>query len=115
MFPNKFKKRDTKFEAVFYNSLAYPVDFYGIDYEGRRHQHTKMLEPGSTRIEDTAFTIPWVFKRSNDSVRLRAFVWNVNGTVFKGEIFGAKQSSKIHIIISDNGNYNLVYPMSFNF
>ena len=72
-----------------------------------------MLDPGSNRTEDTTFTIPWVFKRSNDSVRLRAFVWHVNGSVFKGEIFGAKQSSKIHIIISDNGNYNIVYTVKF--
>ena len=104
VFPNKFKKRDTNFQAVFYNSLAYPVELYGIDFEGIKHQHTKVLEPGSRRTEDTTLTIPWVFKRSNDSVRLRAFVRNLNESVFKGQIFGVKHSPKLHIIISDNGN-----------
>ena len=104
VFPNEFKKKDIKFEAVFYNSLTYPVEFYSIDIEGIKHQHTKSLEPGSTRTEDTTLTIPWVFKRSNDSVRLRAFVRNLNESVFKGQIFGVKQSPKLHIIISDNGN-----------
>jgi hypothetical protein len=113
VFPNKFKKRDTNFAAVFYNSLTYPVELYGINFEGIKHQHTKVLEPGSTRTEDTTLTTPWVFKRSNDSVRLRAFVRNLNGSVFKGEIFGAKQSSKIHIIISDNGNYTSVFTMNY--
>ena len=65
-----------------------------------------MLEPGFTKTENTTMTIPWVFKRSNDSVRLRAFASHLNGYVFKGETFGAKPSSKIHIIIGDNGNYN---------
>ena len=66
-----------------------------------------MLEPGFRRKENTTFTIPWVFKRSNDSKRLHAFVGHVNGSVFKGENFGAKEQSTIHITISDNGNNKL--------
>ena len=108
MFPNRYKKKDKKFTAVFYNTLPYPVEIYGIDFEGRKRQHTKELEPGHKRKEETTFTIPWVLKRSNDSKRLHAFVGSRSGLVFKGELFGAKEGSEIHVIVNDKGKYWLV-------
>ena len=104
VFPNHYKKFDTRYTAVFYNILPYPVDFYGIDFEGRKHQYSKEFLPGYTRKEETTARIPWVFKKSNDTLRLFAFVGQNSTDVFKGLLWGVKENHEIHISISDNGN-----------
>ena len=106
VFPNHYKKFDTTYIAVFYNILPYPVDFYGIDFEGRKHQFSKEFLPGYTRKEETTARIPWVFKKSNDTTRLFAFVGQNSTLVFKGLLFGVKENYQMHISISDNGNFN---------
>ena len=104
VFPNRYRKFDKKFTAVFYNALPYPVDFYSIDMEGRTRQHSNEFQPGYKTNKPTTFTIPWVFKRANDTKRLFAFVGDRKGVVFKGNRFGAKSNAEVHVIISDNGN-----------
>ena len=106
VFPNHYKKFDTTYTAVFYNILPYPVDFYGIDFEGRKHQYSKEFLPGYTRKEETTARIPWVFKKSNDTLRLFAFVGQKSTDVFKGLLFDVKENCEMHISISDNGNFN---------
>ena len=104
VFPNEFKKQAKEFTVVFYNLFPYPVDFYSVDFEGRKLQYTSELEPRNKRKKTTTFTIPWVFKNSKDKTRLHAFAGAINGTVFKGVNFGAKSDSKIHVTINNNGN-----------
>ena len=84
--------------------LLYPIDFYGIDFEGRKLQYSKEFLPGYTRKEETTARIPWVFKKSNDTLRLFAFVGENYTDVFKGLLLGVKENHEIHISISDNGN-----------
>ena len=109
VFPNEFKQQDKEFTAVFYNLLPYPVDFYSVDFEGRKSQYTRELEPRNKRKETTTFTIPWVFKISEDKTRLHAFARATNGYIFKGGNFGAKANSKIYVTINDNGKISLAY------
>jgi hypothetical protein len=109
VFPNEFSKNDRQFTAVFYNLLPYSIDFYGVDFYGRRLQYTRELETGNKRKETTTFTIPWVFKNSKDKPRLHAYAGTTNGSVFKGENFGAKEGSKIHVTINSHGKIILVF------
>ena len=103
VFPNDFKKFDPKFTAVFHNSHPYPVDFYGVDFEGRKIQQSHSVLPGQTRTAKTTLHIPWVFKRSNDSKRLMSYLGYRHGFVFKGESFDVKNDTDNHVVISDQG------------
>ena len=103
VFPNHFKKYDPEFTVVFHNSLPYPVDFYGVDFEGRKIRHSHKVFQGQTRTERTTLNIPWVFKRSNDSKRLEAYLGNMHDLVFKGATFNVKNESENHVAISDQG------------
>ena len=108
VFPNKFKKKDKRFTAVFYNALKVPVDFYGVDFEGRRLQYTRDLETGNKRKEGTSFTTPWVFKESQSRKRLFVFSGQLNSSVFKGENFGATEGLELHVTINENGTYYIL-------
>ena len=103
VFPNHYKKYDPKFTVVFHNSLPYPVDFYGVDFEGRKIQQSKELFSGQTRKEETTLHIPWVFKRSKDGKRVQSYFGAMNGLVFKGLTFNVTNTSDNHVVISDQG------------
>ena len=91
---------------VFHNTLPYPVDFYGVDFEGRRVRHSKDVSSGHPRKEETTLNIPWVFKRSNDSKRLLAFLGDMHEYIFKGETFNTTNSSmEYNVLISDHGKF----------
>ena len=106
MFPNEFEDDDPSFTAIFYNSLPYPIDFYGYDFEGRKLQISKEIKRGHERTEQTSLMIPWVFVKSEDnSKRLFAFVKDTTGDIFKGKDFHANYNTTIHVIINDNGKF----------
>ena len=84
--------------------MPYNIDLYGVDFEGRKHQITKELEKGYRRKELTSLSIPWVFKRSSDGMRLQVFIGESNGSIFKGENFLATEDSLIHVTVNENGN-----------
>ena len=88
---------------VFHNSLPYPVDFYGVDFEGRKIQQSNEVFSGQTSKERTTLLVPWVFKRSSDGTRLHSYLGNKNGSVFKGETFKAMIDKENHVVISDQG------------
>ena len=108
VFPNHYKKFDPKFTAVFHNSLPYPVDFYGVDFEGRKIQQSHSVLPGQTRTVKTTLHIPWVFKRSNDGKRLMSYLGYMHGLVFKGETFDVKNDTENHVVISDQGTLSVL-------
>ena len=107
VYPNhyNYKKKDPKFTAIFYNLMPVNIDLYGVDFEGRRHQITKELEKGFRRKEITTASIPWVFKRSDDEERLPIYVESSMSWSFKGENFGARAGSTIHVTVNENGMY----------
>ena len=71
--------------------------------EGRKYQNTKAFASGYKRTEHALSTVPWVFKRTNDSKRLFAYAGPINGSVFRAEDFGARNNLELHVTISDNG------------
>ena len=106
VFPNHFKEFDPKFTVVFHNTLPYPVDFYSVDFEGRRVRHSYEVSAGHQRKEETTLNIPWVFKRSNDSKRLLAFLGDMHEFIFKGLTFNTTNpSTEYNVLISDHGKF----------
>ena len=88
---------------MFHNSLPYPIDFYGVDFEGRKIQQAKKVYSGQIREKETTLQIPWVFKRSSDGKRLRSYLGYKYGSVFKGETFNVINDKENHVVISDQG------------
>ena len=87
--------------------MPFNIDFYGVDFEGRRHQITQELGVGIRRKEITSVSIPWVFKKSHEEKRLPVFVGSISALSFKGGNFDVKEGSTIHVTINDNGILNL--------
>ena len=104
MFPNEFDPDDTLFNIVFYNALSYPIDFYGYDMEGRKHDISSKVNGGIETNKRTSLTTPWVFlKYSNRSKRLFAFFKNESRFIFKGKDYDVEKNKDNHVIINDNG------------
>ena len=101
-------KFDGEFEAVFHNSLPYPIDFYAVDFEGRKHHYFKKVLPGYKITQTTFLTVPWVFKRASDSKQLLAFSGRINASIFRGDSFDAKNNSIRHVTIGDGGNSHCI-------
>jgi len=114
VFPNEFEPDDTLYKIVFYNALSYPIDLYGYDMEGRKHEISNQVNSGHETTKRTSLTTPWVFlKYSNRSKRLFAFFKNIRGFIFKGKDYDIEKSEDNHVIINDDGKLIKIEILTF--
>lgn len=96
---------EVRFMVIFHNVLPHPIDICWTTLKGIPNCIVNGLESGGRSNQTTYFTHPWIFLNSTDhSKRYSAFSAGVNGLVFEGSAFRAKENSVIHVIINEKGN-----------
>ena len=104
MFPRIYKTAQTKFKVMFYNEYSSNIKLYWVDMNGIKNQYTSNVLPRSSRMMTSSYFQPWVFEKSDNQLRLFAYIKNRNVSIFEGKEFGANTFSIFHVIINDPGN-----------
>ena len=67
---------------------------------GIKNQYTSNVLPRSSRMMTSSYFQPWVFEKSDNQLRLFAYIKNRNVSIFEGKEFGANTFSIFHVIIN---------------
>ena len=63
------------------------------------------LKSNDKRQVDTFLTKPWVFKKTNNGLRLYAHAHGKSNMTFEGAAYGVAKNSNIHVIIGTQGKF----------
>ena len=109
IFPRIYNTTTTTFKLVFHNAFSSDILMYRVDVNGVKKNYRADIKPGiSQTFVYSTYYQPWVFKRTDNGLRLYAYVENKRVSIFEAKEFSffnvsANSTSELHVVVNDQG------------